>query len=204
MKITAIKQQLKNPERVSIFIDGKYSVSLTLDQLLQEKLKKEQDIDEGDLKRLKKLSDEGKVRARTLEWLMRRPHSERELRDYLYRKKAEKDFADMLVNEFIDKKYLDDGAFARWFAENRIRKNRSKQAIAAELISKGISSVTIQSVVTELSLDVSEEQSLKQLVNKLRNKPRYSDEAKLIRYLLSKGFRYGDIKNVLRAEVDAF
>jgi hypothetical protein len=33
MKITAIKQQVKNPERVSIFVDGKYEFSLSLDEL---------------------------------------------------------------------------------------------------------------------------------------------------------------------------
>jgi hypothetical protein len=33
MKITAIKQQVKNPERVSVFIDEKYEFSLSLDEL---------------------------------------------------------------------------------------------------------------------------------------------------------------------------
>ncbi|MCA9324234.1 hypothetical protein KC992_04000, partial [Candidatus Saccharibacteria bacterium] len=99
MKITQIKQQVKNPERVSVFVDGKYSFSLTLDQLLSEKLKKDIELETERVKQLVKLSDEGKIRARALEWLLTRPHSTREFRDYLYRKKAEKDLIEKLVEE---------------------------------------------------------------------------------------------------------
>lgn len=197
MKITALKAQVKNPDRVSVFVDGKYSFSLTLDQLLQEKLKKDQEIDEVHIKNLKKISDEGKVRARALEWLMNRPHSEREFRDYLYRKKADKEFIEVLAEEFKEKNYLNDENFARWFAENRMRKNKSSREIEAELRTKGISPVTIQNIVTELGLATYEQGALETLVNKLREKPRYSEQTKLIRYLIGKGYRYEDIKRVL-------
>ncbi len=197
MKITQIKQQVKNPERVSLFVDEKYTFSLTLDQLLQEKLKKGDELNEIRIKQLKKLSDEGKLRARALEWLMGRPHSERELRDYLYKKKTEKDQIDALVGEFSQKRYLDDTAFARWFAEGRLRKNKSVRAITAELRSKGVSLLTIQSIVTELHMAEDEKESLITLVNKLRTRPRYADRQKLTAYLISKGFSYGDVKEVL-------
>lgn len=197
MKITALKAQVKNPDRVSVFVDGKYSFSLTLDQLLQEKLKKDQELDENHIKNLKKTSDEGKVRARALEWLMNRPHSEREFRDYLYRKKADKEFIEVLAEEFKEKNYLNDENFARWFAENRMRKNKSSREIEAELRTKGVSPVTIQNIVTELGLATYEQGALETLVNKLREKPRYSEQTKLIRYLIGKGYRYEDIKRVL-------
>ena len=40
MRVSSIKQQVKNPQRVSIFVDGKYSFSLSLDELLREKIKR--------------------------------------------------------------------------------------------------------------------------------------------------------------------
>ena len=193
MKLTQIKQQVKAQDRVSIFLDGKYSFSLTLDQLLNEKLKKGDELDEQKIDELKKLSDEGKLRSRALEWLMGRPHSTREFRDYLYRKKADKDLIEQLVEEFQTKKYLNDEYFAKWFAEGRLRKNKSTRAIRLELMSKGISPVTINSIVTEL--ETGDEDALKALVNKLRTRPRYQDEQKLKAYLVSKGFRYDDIKS---------
>ena len=103
MKITSIKQQVKNDSRVSIFVDGKYSFSLTLDQLLEEKIKKDDEIDESRLKKLKKLSDEGKLKTRSMEWLMNRPHSTKEFSDYLYRKKSDKELITAWTEEFAEK-----------------------------------------------------------------------------------------------------
>ena len=197
MEITAIKAQVKSENRVSIFLDSKYSFSLTLDQLLEEKLKKGDEVDDSRLKNLKRLSDEGKLKQRTLEWVMGRPHSTREFRDYLYRKKAEKDLIEAWVIEFTDKKFLDDEAFARWFAENRLRKNKSSRAIYAELMSKGIESSIIKTVVGEL--ENGDEGALSALVAKLQSRPRYKDEQKLKQHLVSKGFRYDDIKRAIES-----
>jgi len=207
MKITAIKQQIRNLDRVSVFVDGKYSFSLNLDQLLQEKLKKDLELDENQIKSFKKLSDEGKLKQRALEWLMGRPHSIRELGDYLYKKQAEKDLIDAWVEEFTTKNYLNDEEFARWFADGRRRKNKSSRAISFELFSKGISAAIVQIVISELeekddtkkSEQKSEQEALAELIVKLRNRSRYQDQKKLIAYLISKGFRYSDIKEALDA-----
>ena len=203
MKVTQLKQQVKDAGRVSVFVDEKYCFSLTLDQVLVEGVKKGIELDEAQLSYFKKISVEGKLRSRALEWLMGRPHSERELREYLYRKKAEKEQIEAVVEEFRAKKYVNDEHFARWFAEGRIRKNKSTRAIKAELQSKGVSPDTIQSVVTELQEDSTngDEQALITLVNKLRNRTRYQDERKLITYLLSKGFSYADVKDALDKKV---
>ncbi len=136
MKITSIKQQVKNPERVSIFLDGKYSFSLSLDQLIAEKLKNSEEIDEPRLKKLKKLSEDGKLKAKALAWVLGRPHSTREFRDYLFRKKADKDLIEQFVDEFTERKYLNDEDFAKWFADVKQRAGKSNRQISAELFKK--------------------------------------------------------------------
>ena len=198
MKITAIKAQVKNDQRVSIFVDGKYSFSLTLDQLLEQKLKKDDKVNEVQIKQLKKLSDEGKLKARATEWLMNRPHSTREFRDYMFRKKAEKELTQVWVDEFTEKGYLSDENFTRWFAENRLRKKKSRRAVTSELASKGISRELADQALNELVTDeVNDEEALKGLVEKLRKRSRYQDEQKLKAYLVSKGFRYDDVKSAI-------
>ena len=197
MKITAIKQQTKQPDRVSIYVDGTYSFSLTLDQLLDQKLKKDLELTDTELKVLKKLSTEGKLRARTLEWVLLRPRAEREVREYLYRKKAEPALIDSLVAEFRQKTYLDDDRYTRWLVEARRRKQRSERAIISELRSKGISPDTIKNIVTEQSAANDDEQAVREIVNKLRKRSRYADEQKLIRYLIAKGFAYELVKRVM-------
>lgn len=201
MKITAIKAQVKSESRVSIFLDGKYSFSLNLDQLLEQKLKKGLELDDSQIKFFKKLSDEGKLKQRSLEWLMGRPHSIREFRDYLYKKQADKDLIEALVEEFIAKGYLDDSTFAKWFAEGRRRKNKSARAISSELFSKGVASSNVQKAMSELEENdetkKSENEALIALINKIRNRSRYQDQQKLTAYLISKGFKYSDIKEAL-------
>ena len=196
MKITAISSQVKNPDRVSIFLDGKYGFSLTLDQLLEAKLKKGLDLSDSDVNVYKKLSTDGKMRAKAFEWLMIRPHSEREFTDYLKRKKVDPEQIKAISEEAKAKNLQNDEYFAKWFYEQRLQKSKSSRAIIFELRSKGVSPVTIKSIV--IDSDASDKESLESLVNKLRNRSKYSsDPIKLKRYLLTKGFSYDQIKEVL-------
>ena len=199
MKITAIKQQVKNPERVSIFVDGKYEFSLSLDELVKYKLKNNDELDKADLKKFKKISADGKLRARALEWLLNRPHSEREFRDYLYRKKVEPEQADSLVDEFIERGYLDNMKFALWFTELQARRGKSDRAIKAELFKKGIGRELADETMPESAGD--ESQRLKAMIDKKRRLSRYkNDPQKLAKYLTAQGFSWQDVKQQLLSE----
>jgi regulatory protein len=196
MKITAIKQQVKNPERVSIFVDGKYEFSLSLDELIKYGLKNNAELDKADVKRFKKISADGKLRARALEWLLNRPHSEREFRDYLYKKKVEPEQIDSFVSEFTEKGYLDNARFASWFTELQSRRGKSDRAIRAELLKKGIGREAADESIDEGAGDESER--LKAVIAKKRSLSRYKDDPQnLIKYLLGKGFSWQSVKEEL-------
>ena len=197
MVVTNLKEQVKNPDRVSVFVDGKYSFSLTLSEVLTEKIKVGLELNGAKINDLKKISEEGKLKMRVLAWITMRPHSERELRDYLFRKKVDKDMAQSLIEWVQTKGFQDDESFARWFAEGRLRKNKSWRAVQAELKAKGISLVTIQSIASELNSAKNDSEALQKLIDKLSTKPRYQDQKKLIQYLISKGFNYSEIKEAL-------
>lgn len=197
MKITSIKQQVKNPERASIFVDGKYSFSLSLNELVSEKLKISQEIDESELKRLKKLSDDGKIKMRALEWVMSRPRSKRELRDYLFRKKVEPEQIEALTEEFTARNYMSEQGFAQWLIEMRRRQGKSERAIRSELSSKGIPREVADEALEE---GKDELDRLKIIVSKKQKLPRYkADQQKLMQYLARQGFSYDDIKSVLNS-----
>lgn len=196
MKITAIKQQVKNLERVSIFVDEKYSFSLNLDELITHKLKKDQELSEADIKRLKKISDDGKLRARSLEWLLNRPHSIREFKDYLYRKKADPELTEVLMQEFSDKSYLNEQKFGQWLIELQQRRGKSNRQVRAELFKKGLGREMIDELMEGDTND--ESQRLKALIIKKRQASRYkNDPQKLMQYLVHQGFSYSLVKEVL-------
>jgi len=200
MKITALKAQVKNSERVSVFVDGKYTFSLTLNEVLAYKLKKDLEVTEADIEMYKKLSADGKLRARVYEWLMGRPHSTKELRDYLYKKKTDTDLQEKLILEFSQNGMLNDQRYAEWAVERLDRKQKSKRAIANELRAKGIDAETIQSVIS--NEHANDAVHLQSLIQKLQARPRYSDPKKLTAYLISKGFSYEDIKQSLSVTQD--
>jgi len=196
MKITAIKQQVKNPERVSIFVDEKYSFSLTLDEVLKHKIKLGLEVDRADVKRLQKISTDGKLRMRSLEWLMSRPRSTREFRDYLYRKKVEPQLIEELIAEFTGRGYLDDRRFAKWFIELLHRRRKSNRAVQAELFKKGIDRELVGEIMSAEQED--EMSRLRAVIEKKSGLPRYrKDPKKLTEYLIRQGFSWGLVKEAL-------
>ena len=65
MQITRINLQVKNPDRVNIFVDGKYLFSLTINQLVDTKLKVGTNLTDQDITSYKKLSSDGKLEQKT-------------------------------------------------------------------------------------------------------------------------------------------
>ena len=197
MKLTAIKAQVKNPQRVSLFLDEQYAFSLSLDELVKFRLKQNDEFSEAELKKFKKISADGKLRARALEWLINRPHSEREFRDYLYRKKADPDQIESLVSEFTKRGYLDNAKFAAWFVELQARRGKSDRAIRSELFAKGVSRELADEVLEQSQNN--EPERLRLIIDKKTRLARYQkDPVKLAKYLTSQGFSYQLVKEQLK------
>ncbi len=196
MKVTSLKQQLKNPERVSVFVDGQYAFSLNLDELVKYKVKNGDEFSEADVKKFKKISEDGKLKFRALAWVLNRPHSVREFRDYMRRKKAAPDFTDKLVEEFTAKNYLNDETYGRWLAEMRGRAGKSNRAIRSELLAKGVDREVAEEVLAASAGD--ETARLRELIRKKQKLTRYkNDPLKLKQYLAGQGFSYDLIKREL-------
>ena len=86
LRITDIKQGVRNENRVNIYINGKYSFSLDIAQVVDLGVKVGRVVTTEELVDLKRASEFGKIYQRALEWVLMRPRSTRELRDYLLRK----------------------------------------------------------------------------------------------------------------------
>ncbi|MFO0882081.1 MAG: regulatory protein RecX [Candidatus Saccharimonadales bacterium] len=195
MKITNLTSQKKDENRVNIFIEGKYSFSLSLQEVLDEKIKVGIELDEHDITRLKKISSDGKLKMRMVEWLALRPRSERELKDYLRRKSVDEELQTTLINTAQKYNWQNDETFTKWWIEQRTRKKRSKTFIVSELRSKGISSDIIDASFADAHF--SESEQLKELIAKKRTLTKFTDDKKLTEYLIRQGFRYSDIVDAL-------
>ena len=167
---------------------------------------------EAELASLEDDSQFGKLYARAVEYCLVRPRAIREVGDYLRRKTLttrrrsvktgkiiecpgmKSEIAERVLRRLIDKKYLDDEKFARFWLEQRfLKKGISIRRLRLELVYKGIDSKIIDSLIKENIRSDSEE--LQKIISKKRH--RYSDEQKFMQYLARQGFSYDDIKEAL-------
>lgn len=215
-RVSALKPAVRTKDRVNVFINDRFFCSLTVSQVVDQKIKLGARLDDAALTALKSASDFGKLYARALEYVFMRPRSVKEVRDYLerktrdrrvrikdrksgeYRTVLKKGYAPALVQpvleRLISRGYLDDRNFAKTWVENRQQsKGMSLKKLRLELVKKGITSQLIEETLAEASRNDQEE--LKKVIARKRHK--YSDEKKLVQYLLRQGFNYSDITDSL-------
>lgn len=207
--ITKITSGIRDPNRVNVFINGRFALSLDIKQIVDLHIKVGRRLSEEELQELHQASEFGKLYQRALEWALTRPHSYQETQQYLKRRQIKRlqnnrqrtqqelkplpeiqDNAINLVLERLSKRgYIDDQKFARYYVENRfVKKGISQKRLRLELHKKGVDSKVIESVLTDSQRD--DKNELAKMVAKKRN--RYSEE-KLIRYLIRQGFHYQDV-----------
>ena len=215
MKITDISLQAKNANRVNISVDGKYRFSLDLFQVGDLGIKKDREYSEAEIAAFETEGEFGKLYARTLEYVLIRPRSVKEVRDYLWKKTlpgkyksrktgeikdrqgVAKEIADRVLERVQQKKYVSDESFTRWWIENRNQaKGSSLRKLKSELQAKGIATSIIDAELN--ATDRNDAEELQKVVAKKAKK--YDDEQKLMQYLARQGFSYDDIKRVLTGD----
>lgn len=91
--VTSLRGAVRDPHRINVFLDGKFSFSLTLTELADSKLHQGQVLTDPEVERLRNLSGLGKLYQQTLEYCFSRPHSKKEIIDYLERKHLRRDIS---------------------------------------------------------------------------------------------------------------
>lgn len=197
MKITAVKQQVKRPDRYSIYVDGSYTFSLGEAQFIASGLHSGMEVDQTELEEFKQASTTGKLFDRVLNLFSYRMRSEWEVRDYLRRKDADEAQLEAVITKLQNLGYVDDQKFATaWIESRRYGKPTSQRKLRSELSAKRIDHATIDAVLKHDSDTTNEQDVLAQLVAKKRH--RYTDDTKFMQYLARQGFRYDDIKQAIQ------
>ena len=198
--ITDLRQGVKNPDRVNVFVNNRFSFSLDVSQVVDLGVKKGLVVTAEQLEEFKKASEFGKLYQRTLEWVLMRPHSKKETRDYLYKKvydrKLDKSYIDRIIEKLETKGYVNDRKFAEYYVENRfVKKGISMRRLTMELAKKGVSSEIISEVIN--GSERNEKEEILKVIAKKRTK--YDTDEKLIQYLCRQGFQYGLVQELVRS-----
>lgn len=216
--ITKLASGVRDANRVNVFLDGKFAFSLDVAQVVELQVKVGQKVDVKRLEVLRSASEFGKLYQRTLEWVLTRPHSIRETRDYLRRRQQKRivtnrqrardekkpfpeiqnETIELVVERLTQRGYLDDRKFADYYVENRfVKKGVSAKRLRMELQRKGVSSEEIEAALATGMRD--DESELQKML--LKKRARYDDQ-KLIAYLVRQGFDYHKVVEAVTRQDD--
>ncbi len=216
--ITDLRPGVRDANRVNVFVDGKFSFSLDMAQVVELGVRRGLVLSDEKLAELRQASEFGKLYQRALEWVLSRPHSVRETQDYLRRrqlkrrelnwgrekdgKKALPEFSDettgLVLTRLVERGYLDDEKFARYYVENRnARKGISLRKLRLELGQKGVAGEIVERAVAEVFGEGGrdEKAEIQKIIAKKRRK--YDDE-KMVAYLVRQGFDYATAKEEIQ------
>ena len=199
-RITEIRDQVRDPERVSLFVEGDFCLGLPKRVLLDEGLRVGQVLTEEDVDRLAALDAVSRAKESAVRLLGVRPRSRRELEDRLARKGFDETTISIAIERMEELGYVDDEDFARFWIENRVRNRpRGKRLMASELRNKGVSKSAIDSALAETEIDeVADAINLaRRRSSQLSGLDRTAWRRRMTGYLQRRGFGWDAIKSAL-------
>jgi regulatory protein len=195
MVITNCSIQIKNKDRVSVFVDKKYTFSLTFTQFYDQKLKVGQEIEQHEVEKYKKLSLDGKVFERALNYASLRPRSEYELISYLNRKNVDVDLQNIVIDRLTGMGFINDEVFCeKWVQMRNSEGKKSSKAVQSELMVKRVNRDIINENIAKYFNDTA---ALLKTIEQKQRQVKYQDKIKLTKLLLSRGYSYDSIKSAL-------
>lgn len=225
MIITKLEIQKQDKNRVNVFIDGKFAVSLDIGEIVSLGLQKNQEVASGFLSKIIAQSDFGKFFNFALNFLSFRPRSEYEIREALKRKAIllhrsigeKKDYQETIeavIEKLRSINQVNDYDFAKWFVDQRNSfRPKGRAALEQELARKKISRSIISEVLGaknsdpeipsqfELALIASRKKAVV-LSQKIKDKKSHFEaKIRLQRHLASRGFDWDTIKQAVEKQL---
>jgi len=253
-KVTKIQAQ-KRKGRYNVYLDDKYAFPVAENTLIEFRLMNGTELDDKQIKEIQDRENVNKAYGDAVNYLSYQLRTEKEIKEYLYKKEYHRDAVDFTLQRLRDLNYLDDASYATSFintqlrlsangpkiieqkmvqkgvpnniiqdklaeidqdilldnatdfAKKQVRKQRRasfqqmQTKLRQSLYQKGFNKEIIEETIKNLDLEPDEDEELdklKTLVNKVKH--RYDKPAKLINYLMTKGYHYDEIKRVLEEE----
>lgn len=190
--ITSIKQQ-KDKNRVNVYLDGKFGFGIDLDNFVLLNLKLNQELSEEEIEKIVKKAEFQKTLDKVLRFLSVRPKSEKELQDYLRRKKVLEIIWKDIFSKAKSFGFLNDTEFAKWWVETRNTfRPKPKRILTQELRMKGINKEIIEEILDGIKID--EDKIAMDLLHRREAHWERIEKAKrsqkMLVYLVGKGFSF--------------
>jgi regulatory protein len=150
MRITALEPQVNNPERINLYVDGRFLLGVNAAIVLQMGLRLEQELSPSQLDLLQSEEAEQRAVDRALNYLSYRPRSREEVRRYLRRKETPPEIIEAALARLDRLDFVNDRTFAGFWIESREQFSpRGARALKNELRMKGVERDVVDEMVND-------------------------------------------------------
>ena len=195
-RITALKPQRRGPQRVNVYLDGKYAFAL--DATLAAPLEVGQTLSPNDEAVLHQ-RDAGEVAyTKVLGFLSYRPRSSAEVATYLKKRQVPAETIDTVIDRLQRAGLLDDDAFARYWVENREQfRPRGARALRSELRRKGVPPTAVEKALEGIDEAESAYRAAGSRVRRLSHLDYQAFRRRLGGFLQRRGFAYDVVRETV-------
>jgi regulatory protein len=197
-KITALKVQKRNPNRINVYLDGEYAFGLS--RIVAAWLQVGQVINEDKIASLQADETQEVAFQQSLRLLSYRPRSVAEVSRRLSEKGFSGQVIETVINRLLEKKYLSDRSFAEEWVENRSTfRPRSRRLLRYELLQKGVAEEHIESALESLKdePDLAYQAGIR-YAERLADLDWETFRKRLGAFLGRRGFSYGTVAPVVK------
>jgi regulatory protein len=195
-KITALVVQKKNPNRVTVHLDGEFAFGLA--RIVAAWLRVGQEFSEEKIEQLKAEDARERAFQQAMLFLSYRARSESEIRKNLRKHEIPEAVIEQTLERLRQDGLANDSQFASAWVENRNAfRPRSRRMMAMELKQKGIDQEAIQSAIETVDDEAAAYEAA------LKKAPRFQTlewndfRRKLSEFLARRGFSYATIAPVV-------
>lgn len=195
-KVTALKAQKRNQQRVSVFLDGEFAFGLA--RIVAAWLQVGQEIDEEKIAALQAEDALETAYQRALKFCSYRMRTESEVLQNLKEHDVPEEIVAKVLERLRQSGLVDDQRFAQAWVENRNEfRPRGRRALAMELRQKGVADGVIADTLVEIDEDELAYQVACKQVRKYLHLDRPEFRRKMSGFLARRGFSYDIILPVL-------
>jgi regulatory protein len=196
-KITALKAQKRNPNRVSVYLDGEYAFGVA--RIVAAWLQLGQMLDDQKIASIKAQDTVEVALQKALNFISYRPRSESEVSKKLQSTGFSDDVIETVIGRLKKGGLISDEQFSQLWIENRSTfRPRSRRFLALELRQKGVADETIQEALSGAEDDekLAYEAALRR-ARRMETLDWATFRDKLGSFLGRRGFSYGTIAPVV-------
>lgn len=197
--ITALKIQVRDKNKVNVFLNNTYFCSLSLETVMKYNLKPNMMVEEAVIEKYQMESEKSLAYDKALKLISTRYKTQKEVEKYLEEKGYLPSTIWYVIKKLLDYNFIDDERYVESYLSHHKEKDGVNK-IRQQLLMKGIREEIIESALSKVENQFDEIIKFKEKYMKGKEETR-ENYMKLYRYLIGKGFKSDEILQVLKGEI---